>query len=131
MARKNKAVQPGLTIEGGSGNDILSGTDGRDTFVLRPDSGHDIVTNFQKNVPDNIMLVSNTGVYDGYLGTHWGVLWDGMELVNSRGTLVATVHAIDVNGDGITDTQFDMGTSSLTLLGIAPTEVTGFSIFGG
>ena len=122
----------GLTIEGGIGDDILSGTKGRDTFILRADSGDDVVTNFNVRTPDYILLDSKTGIYDGYLGDIWGGgLFDGYEIVNSRGTLVATVHAVDLNYDGITDTQFDMGTSSLTLLGVSPSDLTGYSIFGG
>src|SRR5690348_14713665 len=100
---KGKPLTPGIVAEGGSGDDILTGTDGRDTFVLRADSGHDVVTNFDKTNPDHILFDSLTQTYDGYLGTHWGCLYDGMELVNSNGLLVATVSAVDLNADGITD----------------------------
>src|SRR6185503_7903019 len=82
-------------IEGGAGNDTLEGCAGRDTFVLRADGGHDVVTDFDVANPDYIFLDSQTGVYDGYLGTHWGQFSDGMQISNSQGTLVCTIHSGD------------------------------------
>ena len=113
--------------------EIVSGiVSGRDTFVLRSDSGHDVVTDFDLSNPDLIMLDSQTGVYDGMLGSNWGPLWDGMQIVNSHGTFVATVHQADYNGDGITDTQFAMSSgATLTLLGVLAAQINGNSLYGG
>jgi len=119
-------------IEGGSGDDVLTGGGGRDSFVLRSNSGHDVVTDFDISNPDLIVFDTQTGVYDGNVGTHWGCLWDGMEIVNSQGTSVATVHQADYNGDGAMDTQFAMSSgATLTLLGVMATQITGFSLLGG
>jgi Ca2+-binding RTX toxin-like protein len=120
-------------IEGAGGNDTLTGGAGRDTFAFRADSGHDTITDFDTANPDYIMLDSQTGVYDGYLGSHWGGNFsDGMLIQNSLGTLVATVHAGDWNNDGIGDTQFEMASgATLTLLGVDPNELNGYMLFGG
>ena len=119
-------------IEGGAGNDTLEGGAGRDTFVLRADGGHDVVTDFDVANPDYIFLDSQTGVYDGYLGTHWGQFSDGMQISNSQGTLVCTIHSGDWNGDGVGDTQFEMTSgATLTILGVDPTDLSGYMLFGG
>ncbi len=120
-------------LEGGAGNDVMTGGGGRDTFVLRSDGGDDVITDFAVGTTcDYIMLDSQTGYYDGYLGSHWGQFADGMEIRNSQGTLVATVHSVDLDGDGVTDTQFEMASgASLTLLGVDPTELNGYMLFGG
>jgi Ca2+-binding RTX toxin-like protein len=119
-------------IEGGAKDDTLTGGGGRDTFVLRSDSGHDVVTDFDISNPDLIMLDSQTGVYDGMLGSNWGPLWDGMQIVNSHGTSVATVHQADYNGDGMMDTQFAMDSgATLTSLSVLAAQITGYSLYGG
>ncbi|MEO6360883.1 MAG: hypothetical protein ABIO43_09965 [Sphingomicrobium sp.] len=119
-------------IEGGGGDDVLTGGEGRDTFVLRANGGHDVVTDFDVANPDYILLDSQTGVYDGYLGSHWGAFADDMQIVNSQGTLVCTVQAGDFNGDGAADTQFEMASgATLTLLGVTPSELNGYMLFGG
>ncbi len=119
-------------VEGGSGNDTLTGGEGRDTFVLRADGGDDVITDFDVKNPDYLMLDSQTGVYDGYLGGRFGSFYDGLEIYNSRGTLVATVNSGDFNQDGIADTQFEMASgSTLTLLGVGVTDLNGYMLFGG
>ena len=119
-------------LEGAGGNDMLTGGEGRDTFVFRSDSGHDVITDFNVSNPDYLMLDSQTGIYDGYLGGRFGSFYDGLEVYNSRGTLVCTVHAGDWNDDGVADTQFEMSSgSTLTLLGVDTTDLTGYMLFGG
>lgn len=119
-------------LEGGAGNDTLTGDAGHDTFVLRANSGHDVVTDFNAS-EDVVMFDTQTGVYDGMLG--WSVgpsLWDGAQIYNSHDTLVCTVHAGDWNGDGIGDTQFEMSSgATLTLLGVDPSALGCSDIFGG
>lgn len=117
-------------IEGGKGNDTMTGGVGRDTFVLRADGGHDIVTDFSISDGDVVMLDSQTGVYDGILV--WGPLSDGMQIVNSHGTSVGTIHQADYNGDGLMDTQFEMSSgATLTLLGVVTAQLNGSSLYGG
>ena len=119
-------------IEGGGGNDTLTGGAGADKFVFRSDSGHDVVTDFNAAEGDTILLDSQTGVYDGYLGGHLGSLSDGYEVYNSHGTLVCTVHSGDYNGDGVGDTQFEMSSgATLTLLGVNPDGLGSYMLFGG
>ena len=119
-------------IEGGGGNDVLTGGAGRDTFVLRASGGNDVVTDFDVDNPDYILIDSQTGVYDGYLGSHWGAFADDMQIFNSHGTLVCTVQSVDQNGDGKMDTQFVMESgATLTLLGVAAEDLNGYMLFGG
>lgn len=119
-------------IEGGSGNDTLTGGQGRDTFVFRADGGHDVVTDFDIKNPDYILLDSQTGVYDGYLGGRFGGFYDGYQVYNSQGTLVATLNAVDYDQDGDVDSQFVMASgATLTLLDVEPTQLTGYMLFGG
>jgi len=118
-------------LEGGAGNDTLTGDAGHDTFVLRGNGGHDVVTDFNAS-EDIVMFDTQSGVYDGILGGLHGSLWDGMEIWNSHGTLVCTVHSGDYNGDGVGDTLFEMSSgASLTLLGVDPSDLSSANIFGG
>ena len=119
-------------LEGGSGNDVLTGGGGGDTFVFRSNGGNDVVTDFNAAQGDRVLLDSQTGVYDGQLGGFLGKLYDGMQVVNSHGTLVATVQAGDYNGDGVVDTQFQMASgATLTLLGVDPSSLSSGMLFGG
>ena len=119
-------------LEGGAGNDVLTGNGGSDTFVFRANGGNDVVTDFNSSQGDRIILDSQTGVYDGQLGGRLGSLFDGMQVYNSQGTLVATIHSVDQNGDGVADTQFDMASgATLTLLGVDPSNLSSAMLFGG
>lgn len=114
------------------GVDTLTGGEGRDTFVFRADSGHDVITDFDVANPDYILLDSQTGYYDGYLGGHLGAFRDGMQIFNSHGDLVCTVHSGDWNNDGQADTQFEMSSgATLTLLGVNTSDLNGYMLFGG
>ena len=119
-------------LEGAGGNDTLTGGAGSDTYVLRADSGNDVVTDFSVADGDRVMLDTQTGVYDGLVGGHLGALYDGMEVYNSQGALVCTVHSGDYNGDGVGDTQFEMSSgATLTLLGVDPDSLGSYMLFGG
>lgn len=119
-------------LEGGAGNDYMTGGGGGDTFVFRSNGGHDVVTDFNAAQGDRVLLDSQTGVWDGQLGGYLGNLYDGMEIVNSQGTLVATIQAGDYNGDGVVDTQFQMASgATLTLLGVDPSSLSSGMLFGG
>ena len=119
-------------LEGCGGNDTMTGGAGRDTFVFRANGGHDTITDFDVSNPDLILLDSQTGVWDGLLGRHWGQFADGMQIHNSQGTLVATIHSGDWNNDGAIDTQFEMASgATLTLLGVDPTDLNGYMLYGG
>jgi Ca2+-binding RTX toxin-like protein len=52
-------------LDGGSGADVLRGGDGADSFVFRPGSGHDIVTDFFRGHDDRILL--DDGFWSGSL----------------------------------------------------------------
>ncbi|HET7708155.1 MAG TPA: hypothetical protein VFK50_01320 [Sphingomicrobium sp.] len=120
------------TLSGGAGNDVLTGNAGSDTFVFRANGGNDVVTDFDASEGDRVMLDSQTGVYDGQLGGFLGSLYDGQQIYNSQGTLVATVNSVDQNGDGVADTQFAMASgATLTLLGVDPSNLTSAMLFGG
>jgi Ca2+-binding RTX toxin-like protein len=49
-------------IGGGAGDDILEGGDGRDVYVIRPGSGHDVISDFSRNdVIDVSRVAAGTG----------------------------------------------------------------------
>lgn len=125
-------TRSGDWLEGGAGNDFMTGNGGGDTFVFRANGGNDVVTDFDGSEGDRVMLDSQTGVYDGQLGGFLGSLYDGMQVFNSQGILVATVSSVDQNGDGIGDTQFLMASGgTLTLLGVDPSNLSSGMLFGG
>lgn len=45
------------TLEGAGGNDVLTGGSGGDTFVFRPGSGYDVITDFNSLAGDQIKLI--------------------------------------------------------------------------
>lgn len=113
-------------IEGSEGNDILTGTRARDVFILRDGSGNDIVQGFQPGI-DKVLFDFNS--YSDVLG--FGQLSDGQIITDFTGQTHILVQATDINNDGITDTTFTVGDDSITLLGIAPSDLYSGSIMGG
>ena len=116
-------------LEGSSGNDILTGGRGADTFVYRAGSGNDTITDFSAD--DRIILDSQSNVWDGQLGGHLGRFYDGFQIFNSHGDYVGAIVSGDFNGDGIGDTQFQLTSGSLTLLGVNPSDISSSQLFGG
>jgi Ca2+-binding RTX toxin-like protein len=116
-------------LDGTLGDDLLTGGRGNDTFVYRAGSGDDTITDF--TLGDRIMLDSRTGVYDGQVGGHLGYFRDGFEIINSHGTLVATMIAGDYNDDGITDTRLQLSDGSITILGWSPDQISSSMLYGG
>lgn len=118
-------------IDGGAGNDFLIGDSGADRFVLRAGGGHDVVADFNPAEHDKILF--DFGTYSDYMV--FGRLYDGQTWDNFLGTATFKVNAVDVNGDGVTDTQFTVthagGEDSITLLGWRPEDLWGQWLVGG
>jgi Ca2+-binding RTX toxin-like protein len=114
-------------LDGGAGNDILTGGDGADTFVLRSGDGNDVVTDFNAAAGDRVMF--DYGTYSDFMV--FGKLSDGQSWTNFDGSATFTVHALDANGDGVTDTVISANDDSITLLGVSPDQLWGNCLFGG
>jgi Ca2+-binding RTX toxin-like protein len=114
-------------LDGGSGNDTLTGGAGADTFVLRSGGGNDVVTDFDPSTGDRILF--DFGTYSDFM--LFGMLSDGQTWTNFNQTATFTVHAADVNQDGVTDTVISVNDDSITILGWAPEQVSGWSLSGG
>lgn len=113
-------------IIGGAGTDTLTGGRGADTFVFGANSQYDIITDFNSAEGDRVLLdVGGSANKAAYSGT----LWDGLSFQTAGGT--CTVHCVDVNGDGIMDTQLSLDGSNLFLLGCTPDQLHGWDIMGG
>jgi Ca2+-binding RTX toxin-like protein len=114
-------------LDGGSGNDALTGGEGADTFVLRSGGGDDVVTDFNAAEGDRVMF--DYGTYSDIM--FLGRLSDGLTWSNFNGTAQFSVSAADVNGDGVVDTVISANEDSITLLGVAPDQLSGSCLFGG
>ena len=114
-------------LDGGSGNDALTGGEGADTFVLRSGGGDDVITDFNAAEGDRVMF--DYGTYSDIM--FLGRLSDGLTWSNFNGTARFSVSASDVNGDGVVDTVISANEDSVTLLGVAPDQLSGSCLFGG
>lgn len=114
------------TIVGGTGTDYLTGGRGADTFVFGVRSQYDIITDFNAAEGDTIVLD-----YGGSTGAaaYSGELYDGLSFQTAGGT--AYVSSVDINADGVMDTQLSINGDNLFLLGSDPSSVSGFDIMGG
>ena len=114
------------TITGGTGSDNLTGGRGADTFVFGDRSQYDVITDFNAAEGDRIVLdfggSPETPAYSGKL-------WDGMTFETAGGT--CHVNSVDINADGVMDTQMSINGNNLFLLGYEPHELYGSSFFGG
>ena len=114
------------TINGGAGTDTLTGGHGADTFVIGPNSQYDIITDFNSAEGDRVVLdlggSPSTPVYSGMLS-------DGLSFQTAGGTCHVT--CVDINADGVMDTQLSINGNNLFLLGCTPNQVHGWDIMGG
>jgi Ca2+-binding RTX toxin-like protein len=114
-------------LDGGAGNDTLTGGAGADTFVLRSGGGHDVITDYDMASGDRLLF--DFGTYSDFMV--FGRLYDGQTWTNFNNTATFTVTASDVNNDGVTDTVISVNDDSITVLGWAPEQISGWLISGG
>ena len=114
------------TIVGGAGTDYLTGGRGADTFVVRAHSGYDVITDFNAAEGDRIVLDLG-GSADK--AAYSGELWDGLSFQTTGGTCY--VSCVDINADGVMDTQLSINGDNVFLLGCTPNELQGWNIMGG
>lgn len=111
-------------VEGG---DLLIGTRGVDRFVLREGQGDIMVEGFQPGT-DKVLTDFNSYSDVVKLTGQW---FDGLEFTDFTGQTHYTIFAVDANNDGITDTRIQVNEDSITLLGVAPTDLYSGSLMGG
>jgi len=114
------------TIKGGAGTDYLTGGRGADTFVFGAHSQYDVITDFNAAEGDRIVL--DMGGAAGNVA-YAGALWDGLSFQTASGSCY--VSCVDINGDGVMDTQLSINGDNLFLLGCDPSGVSGYDIMGG
>lgn len=114
------------TINGGTGKDYLTGGRGADTFVFGDRSQYDIITDFNAAEGDQIVL--NFGD-SADAPAYSGQLWDGLSFETAGGTCY--VSCVDINADGVMDTQMSINGNNLFLLGYEPTELSSSSFLLG
>lgn len=114
------------TIRGGAGTDYLTGGRGADTFIVGANSAYDVITDFNPDEGDTIVLdLGGSASQPAYSGQ----LWDGMSFQTAGGTCY--VSGVDINADGVMDTQLSINGDNIFLLGCLPNELDGWSIMGG
>lgn len=91
-------------IEGGKGNDTITGGPGADAFIVRPDSGNDVVLDFEA-----------TGAAQGAFD-HIAFMDILPEQVTVADTPSGALVSWDVNGDGVAD-------GSVLLKGVAKADL--------
>lgn len=115
------------TINSGSGFDTVSGGRGADTFVFDSHTQYVTITDFNPAEGDRIVF-STTGAATAATSLASGALYDGMSFNACGGT--CHVACVDVNGDGIMDTQFSLNGENMFVLGCTPGQLHGSDIFG-
>jgi hypothetical protein len=111
-------------LEGTSDDDVFTGGNGKDVFVIRAGAGDDVITDFQFKDNHGKKGFNVDKVLFDY-GTYSDVMFLGAVLDGTTwtaGTTTFTADIDDFNGDGILDTKiivdYDGGTDSVTLLGV-------------
>lgn len=114
------------TIRGGAGTDYLTGGRGADTFIVGDHAAYDIITDFNAAQGDRVLLdfggSASTPAYSGQL-------WDGLSFQTAGG--VCSVRCVDINADGVMDTQLSIDGDNIFLLGCTPDQLYGWAIMGG
>jgi len=112
------------TIEGGSGTDYLTGGRGADTFVFRERSQYDVITDFNAAEGDRIVFGTDASASQSLYS---GQLYDGLSFQAGSGTCY--VSCVDINADGVMDTQLSVNGDNLFVLGCTPDQINGSSLF--
>ena len=114
------------TIVGGAGTDYLTGGRGADTFIVRSHSQYDVITDFNPAEGDRVLLdfggSANKAAYSGQL-------WDGLTFQTAGGA--CSVSRVDINVDGVMDTQLTINGDNIFLLGCTPDQLNGWAFLGG
>lgn len=113
------------TIIGGVGADTLTGGRGADTFVFGSRSQFDVITDFNAAEGDRLVFDLDGSVESLALGQ----LYAGMTF--QVGGCMCSVASVDVNSDGVMDTQITIDGNNVFLLGYSPDQVSGTSLFFG
>lgn len=81
-------------LSGGEGDDLLYGGDGSDTFLFSPDSGHDVVKDFQPG-QDKLLLTGATSAADFSVETGSG------NTVITFGDTIITLEGVSLTAEEI------------------------------
>lgn len=111
-------------IDGGAGTDYLTGGRGADTFIFHAHSQYDVITDFNAAEGDRIVFGTDASVSQV---AYSGQLYDGLSFQMNSGTCY--VHCVDINADGVMDTQLSLNGDNIFLLGCTPDQVNGACLF--
>jgi Ca2+-binding RTX toxin-like protein len=113
-------------IIGGAGADTITGGKGADTFIIQAHSQYDVITDFNAAEGDTIVFDYGTGA--AATSVYSGALYDGLSFATAGGT--CDVHCVDINADGVMDTQLSINGDNVFILGYTPDHVNGACLLG-